>query len=259
MWYQIKSYIHFLINSKNQHGIHSPFVYDLLINCFYDKSDFKEYTKLRMIRKEYSANKKIINIEDLGDGSRVFRSNKRSISSIAKKAGITHKNQKLLFRLIRYFNSSSILELGTSLGLATSAMSLANTNATILTVEGCPTTANIAKQMIKEHKLNNIVLENTSFEEFLKKINDQEILFDLIYLDGNHNKESTLHYYKTLLDHIGENTVFILDDIHWSPKMEQAWIEIIDKPEVTVSIDTYNWGLIFFRKEQRKQHFRIRL
>jgi len=259
MWYLIKSYIHFLIKSKNQHGIHSPFVYDLLTHCFYVKSDFKEYSILKKIRKEYSTNNNIIEIVDLGIGSRVFRSNKRSISAIAKNAGITYKKQKLLFRLIRYFKSSNILELGTSLGMATSAMSLANPAVKIQTVEGCPSTAEVAKEMFKEHDLKNIELINSSFEEFFSKIKDQDIKFDLIYLDGNHNKESTLHYLNILLDHIGDQSVIIIDDIHWSPEMEQAWIEIIDRPEITVSIDTYNWGLIFFRKEQRKQHFRIRM
>ena len=32
MWYQIKSYLLFLLKSKNQHGVHSPFVYDLVSN-----------------------------------------------------------------------------------------------------------------------------------------------------------------------------------------------------------------------------------
>jgi len=259
MWYQIKSYIHFLINSKNQHGIHSPFVYDLITNCFYDRSDYSDYSKLRMIRKEYSSNKQIIEINDFGAGSKVFKNNRRSISSIAKNAGITNGKQKLLFRLIRYLNSNSFLELGTSLGMATSAMSCANPSASIQTVEGCTSTAEIAQKMFEKYELQNITLYNSTFEEFFSKIENQDILFDLIYLDGDHNKENTIRYFESILEHINEQSIIILDDIHWSHEMKQAWIEIIDRPEVTVSIDTYNWGLLFFRKEQQKQHFRIRL
>ncbi len=259
MWYLIKSYIQFLIHSNNQHGIHSPFVYDLITKCFYDNSDYAEYSILRTIRSGYSTNKQFIDITDFGAGSKVFKSNRRSISSIAKNAGITYNRQKLLFRLVRYFNSSTILELGSSLGLATSAMSWANPSATIQTVEGCNATAEIAQQMFNEHDLKNISLEISTFDEYFNKIKDQDMVFDLIYLDGNHDKDATLHYFEVLLDHISEQSVIILDDIHWSPEMKQAWIEIIDRPDVTVSIDSYNWGLLFFRKEQQKQHFRIRM
>jgi predicted O-methyltransferase YrrM len=227
--------------------------------CFYDKSDHPAYSKIKTIRNEYSVSNKIIEINDFGAGSRVFKSNRRLISAIAKNAGITYKKQKLLFKLVRYFNSSSILEFGTSLGLATSAISAANPSAKIQTVEGCSATAEIAQQMFRKYDLNNICLFNSLFEEFFSKINERDIMYDLIYLDGNHNKESTLRYFDTILNHINDRSLVILDDIHWSQEMEEAWTEIIDKSEVTVSIDTYNWGLIFFRKEQQKQHFRIRL
>jgi len=55
------------------------------------------------------------------------------------------------------------------------------------------------------------------------------------------------------------NSVFIFDDIHWSKEMQEAWQEMIAYPEVRVSIDTFQWGLIFFRKEQTKQDFTIRV
>lgn len=259
MWYQIRSYIHFLFNSKNQHGIHSPFVYDLVTKCFYDKTWHSEYANIDSYRNELIKNDHVIEIVDFGEGSRVFKSNSRSISSMVKNAGITRKRQLLLFRLIRYLKSSTVLELGTSLGLATSAMSFANPSANIQTVEGCKSTAKFAERMFKEHGINNISLIISPFDEFFNNLKDQQILFDLIYLDGNHNKESTLRYFDTLLSFINDQSVIILDDIHWSPEMKKAWIEIIERPEVTVSIDTYYWGFLFFRKEQQKQHFRIRL
>ncbi|WP_304157534.1 hypothetical protein [Mesonia mobilis] len=38
-----------------------------------------------------------------------------------------------------------------------------------------------------------------------------------------------------------------------------SWQEIKNHPEVTVTIDTFYWGLVFFRKEQEKEHFKIRV
>jgi len=55
------------------------------------------------------------------------------------------------------------------------------------------------------------------------------------------------------------NSIFIFDDIYWSQEMQKAWKEIQQHPEVRVTIDTFYWGLVFFRKEQAKEHFKIRV
>ena len=55
------------------------------------------------------------------------------------------------------------------------------------------------------------------------------------------------------------DSVFIFDDIHWSKGMEEAWEEIKAHPRVRVTIDSFFWGIVFFRQEQEKEHFTIRL
>jgi len=257
MWHQLKSYFYFLLKSKNQHGIHSPFVYDLITKCFYDKKKYNEYDEIQNFRNQVFQNTNEIEITDFGAGSQVFKSNKRKVSAIAKNAGITFNRQKLLFRLIRYFNSKNILELGTSLGLGSSSMSFANPSNNIKTVEGCPNTSKIAQAFFNEFNLKNINLHSETFEDFFSK--NPSDTYDLIYVDGNHHKESTLQYFKILLERINNNSVIIFDDIYWSSEMTAAWQEICQHPKVTVSIDTFYWGFVFFRKEQEKEHFTIRL
>jgi hypothetical protein len=58
---------------------------------------------------------------------------------------------------------------------------------------------------------------------------------------------------------ITNETLWIFDDIHWSIEMEEAWEKIQQHPKVTVTIDTFQWGIVFFRKEQPKEHFVIRV
>jgi hypothetical protein len=36
------------------------------------------------------------------------------------------------------------------------------------------------------------------------------------------------------------------DDIHWSAAMEEAWKSL--NYILTVTIDTFQWGLVFFRR-----------
>ncbi|MBV1924853.1 MAG: class I SAM-dependent methyltransferase [Flavobacteriaceae bacterium] len=256
MWYQVRSYFLFLLKSSNQHGIHSPFVYDFVTKCVYDKSIDTSYRTLKNIRKKLLQNNKSISITDFGAGSRVFKSNERKISSIAKNAGITYKRQKLLFRISRYFQSKRILEFGTSVGLATSAMALSN-ESKVDTVEGCKNTSDVAQSIFSEYNLDNINLHTSTFEDFISTTNSEA--YDLIYVDGNHNKEKTLEYFNYLLHKVTNNSIIIFDDIYWSPQMNEAWLEICQNNKVTVSIDMFYWGLIFFRKEQQKEHFVIRM
>src|SRR5690606_20450589 len=103
MMFQIKSYFKFLIKSTNAHGVHSPFVFDLVTKCFYDKTDYPQYSILNRYRQALLADSTTISVTDFGAGSRVFKSNSRKVSQIAKTAGITPARARLLFRIVQYF------------------------------------------------------------------------------------------------------------------------------------------------------------
>jgi predicted O-methyltransferase YrrM len=254
----VKAYIQFLWHSKNEHGVHSPFVFDLLTKCFYDKKPKPQYSVLRKYRNDLLQNKNTIEVTDFGAGSRVFKSNTRQISKIAQTAGITSKRAELLYRVVNYFQPSSILEIGTSLGLATSALSLGSEKAKITTLEGCPETSGIAKKQLEKFDCDNVTSVVTEFSSYLRTFDFKLSQFDLIYFDGNHSKKATLEYFELLLPTITNETVWIFDDIHWSEDMEEAWEIIKENPKVTVTIDTFQWGFVFFRSEQVKEHFVIR-
>ncbi len=251
----------FLYHSKNEHGVHSPFVFDLVTKCFYNKTDFPEYALLKQYRKALLHNQNTIEVTDFGAGSKVFKSNTRQIAAIAKNAGISSKRAELLFRMVRYFQPSNILEIGTSLGLATSALSLGNPKGQITTLEGCPNTMAAAEKQFREFNFGNINPVVTEFSGYLTTINRQPTTdnLQLIYFDGNHSEKATLDYFEHLLPTVTNETVWIFDDIHWSAGMEAAWETIKKHPKVTVTIDTFQWGLVFFRKEQEKEHFVIRV
>ncbi|KAF2332499.1 O-methyltransferase [Flavobacterium daemonense] len=262
MFFQIKSYLKFLWKSKNEHAVHSPFVFNLLTKCFYDKKPKSEYKLLENYRKSFLENKNFIEVTDFGAGSKVFKSNRRQISKIAKTAGISSKRARLLFRVTNYFQPKNILEIGTSLGLATAALALGNKDAKVITLEGCPNTANLAQNQLTKFDCNNVDLIVTEFENYLQdlqlKLKTQTENFDLIYFDGNHSKKATLAYSELLLPTINNDSVWIFDDIHWSQEMQEAWEIIKNHPKVKVTIDTFQWGFVFFRYEQPKEHFIIR-
>lgn len=258
MFFQIKSYLKFLFKSTNKHGVHSPFVYDLVTKCFYKKTDASLISKIDIYRASLIKNKKTIEVTDFGKGSRVFKTNSRKVNKIAKVAGISKKRAKLLIRFSKYCNPNSILEIGTSLGIGTASLAIGSPNADITSLEGCPNTSKIALEQFKADGLSNIEIIIGDFNKTLKTtVSNRK--FDLIYFDGNHQKEATINYFEQCLDSINNNSVFIFDDIHWSNGMNEAWEFIKNHPKVKVTIDTYFWGFVFFRKEQVKEHFVIRI
>ena len=188
--------------------------------------------------------------------------------SIAKNSGITLHRAKLLYRICNYLNIDDALELGTSLGIASSAIA-ANKKTNLRTIEGCPETAKIARQQFQKYCLKNIELKIDKIQNVLSHLTGKlptsnseqrnSEKFDLIYFDGNHQKTATLDYFEKLLPTTHNDSVFIFDDIHWSKEMEEAWEEIKKHPSVSATIDTFQWGLVFFRKEQVKQDFTIRV
>jgi len=258
LFYRILAYIKFLIKSKNHHGVHSPFVFDLLTKCLYEKNVPKGLRKWEKYRKELLQNRNYIKVTDYGAGSKVFSSDQRQISRMAKHVGIGKKRAMLLLRLVDYFQFNTILELGTSLGLSTSTMALANPKAHITSLEGCKETSRIASQMFNKHGLKNIQIEIGNFEKTLSKALEQTA-YDLIFFDGNHSKEATINYFKKCVSTAHNDSLFLFDDIHWSKEMEAAWEWIKEHEKVTVTVDTFQWGMVFFRKEQQKEHFTIRV
>jgi len=257
MLYQIKQYIKFILNSSNQHGVHSPFVYDLVTKCFYDKTKYRGYQAIQNYRKSLLENPTKIKVTDLGAGSQVMKHKARSVSDIAKNAGTTHHRAKLMLRLTRYFKPHHVLELGTSLGIGTHALSLGNPEAYITSIEGCPNTASYTKKQLEGTTSQRIKIITGAFNEQISQLTANH--YNLIFFDGNHQKEATLQYFETLLKTADNDSIFIFDDIYWSQGMQDAWETIKAHPKVTVTIDTFFWGFVFFRKEQVKEHFKIRL
>lgn len=257
MFYQAQSYIGFIRKATNHHGVHSPFVYDVVTQCLYDKQNYPEYQILKNHRKALLKDTSKITVTDFGKGSRVFKLPQRKIAQIAQHAGVTVKRQKLLFKLAQYFQPKNSLELGTSLGMGTLAMALGYPKGMVYTIEGCPQTAFAAQKHWESYTTKNIQLQVMAFEAFFKS--NTVKTFDLVYLDGHHDGAKTLDYFEALQPFLGNNSVLILDDIYWSLEMTQAWQQIVNDPRVTVSMDTYQWGLVWFRREQQKEHFTIRV
>lgn len=165
-------YIHYWIKSSNSkgHGMHSPFVFELIDKVFIDDRNFYVFPLIEATREDLLYNNNIIEVTDFGAGSRVNKNYSRTISSIAKSALKPPKFGQLLFRLVNHFGSSTILELGTSLGITTSYLAAANHNSLVITMEGAPEIAKQAERHFQHIGLNNIEQVVGNFDSTLANV-----------------------------------------------------------------------------------------
>ena len=254
----IKYYFQFLLASKNEHSLHSPFVFELYTKIIQAKIKFPVFSRIEKLRKKLLENRSIIEITDFGAGSRIYKTNHREIRQIAKNAEKNPKFGKLLFRLIQHFKPSTIFDLGTSLGITTIYESKAYESSKIYTFEGCPATAKLARDNFEELDCKNIEIVVGNIDETLAQKLAQVKQLDFVFFDANHRYKPTVKYFEMCLKKATEETVFVFDDIHWSAEMHEAWQVIKNHPTVMISIDLFYVGLIFFRKNQPKQNFILR-
>jgi predicted O-methyltransferase YrrM len=254
-------YLQYYLKASNGkgHGIHSPFVFDFVTKVLNDNRHFYAYKHIENLRKLLLSDTRMLTIEDMGAGSRSARTNRRSIQQIATSSLKPPKFSQLLFRIADHYKTRNILELGTSLGITTAYLASASESGRVVTMEGAAEIAAVAKENFLKLKLNNITLVQGNFDDKLQQVITGMPAIDLCFIDGNHLHEPTLRYYRQLLPALHEYSILVFDDIHWSREMEQAWEDIREQPEVTLTIDLFFIGLVFFRKEHKeKQHFVIR-
>jgi predicted O-methyltransferase YrrM len=252
----IKFFWHWL-TAVNEHSLHSPFIYDLYTKTIKASFGSEDFNAIEGIRQELISSKEKIEVSQLGATSKVNNLDIRPVSAIAKKGLSEQHFNQLLYGLIRNYDCRNIVELGTSFGINTLYLAT-NPNVDVVTFEGCKNTASIATSNFKSLGYNNIELIEGNIDNTLSEyINHSSNEIDLAFMDANHKYEPTMKYFELLLTRIDEKSIIIIDDIYWSKGMTKAWAEIKNHPRVSITVDLFNAGIVFFKPELTKEHFRL--
>lgn len=238
------------------HGIHSPFVFELVSEIINSKHPFYHFETIERYRHELEKNKQWIVCQDYGAGK--VNLQQKQIGQIAKRSSVRSKYGRLLSRLVHFTKPHTILELGSSLGVGSLYLSMASPSARLITLEGCQACAEMTSMALRKHQCLNSQVVVGNFDQTLTQTLITIEQLDFVWFDGNHRQEPTLRYFEQCMAKAGNNTVFVFDDIHWSKGMSLAWETIVQNPRVTISMDLYQVGIVFFRKECCKQHFKVR-
>ena len=258
MFHKIVSFFCFIIKSKNEHGVHSPFVFDLITSCFYKTKSKNDLIIFMNYKKELSKNNSLSEILNFNFMSRLLLSHKRKRSRIFKDSEISNKRARLLIHLIQYLKPKNILEIGTGFGINTVVLSSAQRNSKITTLDENEQTVNVIKEMFKKNTFKHVKFLTGNFDITLPQVFNNNI-YDFIYFKGSCENKTTLNYFESSLSSIHNNSVLLFENIHSNRESEKVWNSIKKHEKVTVTIDTFLWGFVFFRKEQEKEHFIIRI
>ncbi|WKV11666.1 class I SAM-dependent methyltransferase [Marivirga harenae] len=250
----VKEYIRYFHFKTDEHSLHSLYFYNFYTNLIKRKKHSNDWEPIEKLRSELLKDNSEYKILDLGAGSKVEKSTVRKVKSIAKHSLSSPKFSQLLFQLIRKYKFRNIIELGTSLGINTAYISKADEDAEIHTFEADHNAMAIAKKVNSAQK--NIKFHNGDITEILPAFLQQSKKdVDLVYADANHTYEASIHYFNVLLPYLAPNSIYIMDDIHWSAGMKRAWLEIRQRNEVKSSIDLFDAGILFFNPDFKKQNY----
>ncbi len=246
------SYFKYWLLKEDKFSIHSPLLfktYGELFNFILEKNQLD--LDIEECRKSLLDSNEVIVVIDLGAGSKKVNTQKRKVSAITAYSTSDRKISRLLQFFCSLTPALQVIELGTCVGL--NAKYLARqTNGCLVTFEGAAELARIASSNLTESNVE-IIVGNISdtLPEYLSKID----FVDFAFIDANHTYSSTLSSLKSLLQKVRSGSIIAIGDIHWSPEMQAAWNEIVELPEVKLSLDFYEVGILYFEFPGEKEHY----
>jgi len=258
--WRILKYLQHLIFLRHRygHGIHSPYLFEAVHKVIFDASGEKGHIPVRDLHRDLLSDRTSLPAGGAGAPSRVHSAAYSPVGSFVRGSSVSPKYGALLFRISRWFNPEVILELGTGIGVSTLYLASASPGATVHTIEGNRDRAEFSLRLFKRSGLTTVQVHIGEMDQVLDTLRSGVSGRILAFVDGNHLYGPTLRYLRWILDQAGEEAVVVMDDIYWSKGMFRAWQEIISWPEIRVSINLFQMGILLLRRDLNKADLKIK-
>jgi predicted O-methyltransferase YrrM len=257
-WFELRAWIRHMLKAKGPHGVHSPYVFHLITKELLPSKNYSDFAPIEALRKKLLRNTERLEIIDFGAGSRRSSSSTRRVCDIVRTASNSPRQAQMLFRWANFCQPSTILELGTNMGLSTAYLGKAVPKARTISLEGAPALVAFARENLKQLSCHHVQVKEGHFRQTLPEVLEDLGQLDFAWIDGHHEQQATLEYVEMMLPYCHERTVLLLDDIHWSKGMNAAWEKLSADTRVTLSLDFFHYGALLFMKGREKEHFRLR-
>ncbi len=182
----------------------------------------------------------------------------KKVSSIYQKAASPYVWCQFYYFLIKLSQTKNFLEIGTNLGVSGGYILEAlkhKHNSKLITLEGVSDLKRIAQKHFDSiTPPENFEIILGLYEQTFQSVLDKELNYQLIFIDGNHQKNATLEYFEKLLPKLSSPGIILFDDINWTTDMKEAWEFIKAHESVNYSIDFYKLGLIVVDKNDQNKN-----
>jgi len=242
------------IRHRKGHGVHSPFVFNLITKVIEEKSPYYTFHEIELLRKRLSFKEERITYPDRHHKGKLRT---RSIARIVAQEAINPKHGALLFRLTNYFKPEHILQIGPSMGLSALYLSSYRTGVNCIALEHVKEFATISQWVYQQAFRNPVTLQVGAYEEILPPVLSSLKQLDFVYFNTATETFENEWIFKTCLEHIHARTVFMIKGIKSNKEMRELWQQVLARPEVTVTIDLYSMGLVFFNPKLHKRNYKV--
>ncbi len=226
-------------------------------NANFNDEDSRAFQNCEKYRTELLQDKTLISYE-------IFGSDKTArVKDICKNAASSKKWCEFLYFLSKKTEPSLLLEIGTNLGISGCYVLESiqnNAKARFITMEGLSRLCEIsANQFASIAPPSKYEIREGLFDSTFPQLLKEDVLFDLLFIDGNHKKEPTIAYFKALKEKIKSPAIFVFDDINWSREMKEAWKLIQNDGDVNFAIDLYKQGIAIIDKKETEKNVQFKL
>ncbi len=238
---------------EDRHSLQAPFAFEVYegLKSFSKQQPIDD--ELIQLKKRLLSNNDVISIEDFGAGSIHLKKNKlRKVADITRHSSSSSKYSRLYQYFCSLTPANTVLELGTCVGINTCYLSKV-TQGRLFTFEGAPSLAKVAQNTFSSFE--NIKLIEGKIQESFPPFLEDITLLDFVLIDAHHTYEATLHFFELIKTNLHHDSIVAIGDINWSPEMQKAWEQIKTQEEVTMSMDFYECGILFFKKGINKKHY----
>jgi precorrin-6B methylase 2 len=251
--YQVKAYVRHWLNEVDEHSIHSPFFYDFFTKVLRGTTPENQFSALEQLRTNLLNNHTVVVVDDFGGGS-ALPGNRRMLADIARTSVTPRPYAEFYFRILESIRAKRIVELGSCLGV-TSLYLAQKKGSSVFTFEGSPSLINVSLTNFEYFNQPNIRLMEGNIESSLPDFLQDPAKIDFTLIDANHRYAPTLKYFNLIMKRLDEKSIVVIDDIHRSEEMEQAWKELSVHELVYGSIDLFQCGILLFEPSLNRQHY----
>lgn len=250
--YSVFAFISHWLKREEGHSLQSPFVFNFYQGLKKHLTTPNESVlEIESYRKKLLDSDQIIEVYDLGAGSKKVNSRYRKVADITKYS-TSSKRFALLYQFFCLQTpAKTVLELGTCMGITSRYLSLA-TKGKVYTFEGSDNIQSIA---IPEHGYTNIDFILGDINKELPTLLEKITVVDFALIDASHTYEDTIQYFELLLEKVTSTSIIAIGDIYWSKEMNKAWQEIKSHEAVKLSFDFYECGIVFFECPIEKTNY----